>query len=49
LSIVTDRSSANGTIVLLTTLLSIYLVAQNRKAERGLAVIEKLVGFRYTI
>ncbi|KAI8931664.1 hypothetical protein NX059_011311 [Plenodomus lindquistii] len=41
--------TANGIILLVTTILTLYFLAQNRKADRGLVVLEKLPSFRYTI
>lgn len=40
---------ANGLIVVVITIVLVYFTAKNRQAERGLAVIEGLPGFRYVL
>lgn len=44
-----DLRRANGIIILLTTVLVVYFSLQNKRAERGLATIEGLPSFRYTL
>lgn len=41
--------TVNGVILLVTTILTVWFLVCNRRAERGEHVIEDLVGFRYTI
>ncbi|KAH7069774.1 phthalate transporter [Paraphoma chrysanthemicola] len=41
--------TANGVIILTTTILTLYFLSQNRRASSGATVIEKLPSFRYTI
>jgi hypothetical protein len=36
-------------IVVVITIVLVYFTAKNRQAERGLAVIEGLQGFRYVL
>ena len=40
---------ANGLIAAVITVVLMYFTARNRQAERGLAVIEGLPGFRYVL
>ncbi|KAJ4244604.1 hypothetical protein NW762_014460 [Fusarium torreyae] len=41
--------TANGIILITTTVLVLYFIRQNRLSEQGKIVIEELPGFRYTI
>ncbi|KAF3403250.1 hypothetical protein DPV78_003751 [Talaromyces pinophilus] len=41
--------TANGLIAVVITVVLVYFTARNRQAERGLAIIEGLPGFRYVL
>ncbi|KAJ5736213.1 uncharacterized protein N7483_001338 [Penicillium malachiteum] len=41
--------TANGLIVAITTVTVVYFLMQNKLADKGLAIIERLPSFRYTL